>query len=346
MPDIFKKWPDKSVQLTPQQVIDAYNSGFAGAYFDPAEYEAWQQDVLDGGGVVKAEDAAYGAGWAGSHAGKLVVPFVHVEKSYPGSMPGPAQGRGDCVTQSDKNAKLVSLVCEVIAGLIDEVSGKVEVLPVVSTEGIRNGVLATEVSYWWRGHNGEGWQCASAARVSMKQAGCVLRQNYPDMGIDLTRYSAKTAGKWGRTAPPDEIRDATDNNLIRTTTEANSFDEIRDLLGNGYGISSCGSEGFSSSRDENGVSKRKGSWSHAMAYIGADDRPEIHSKYGEPLVLVLNSWGNWNSGPRRILGTDIDIPNGSFWARWSDVRRRSAFAYSSVNGWPGRNLPDLSPGFE
>lgn len=344
MPDIFKTWPDRGDSLTPQEVIDLYADGFAGARFDPAEYAAWQSEVLEGGGVIHAEDAAYGAGWAGSHAGKLVAPWVHVEKAYPGCWPGPAQGRGDCVSHSGKNARLLSLVCEVVAGLPDEVSGKVESLPAVSPEGIKNGVLSTESAYWYRGHGGDGWQCASDARVAMKQAGCVVRQNYSDIGVDLTRYSSSVAGKWGRSEPPDNVRDATDNNLIRTSTEAESFDEIRDLLGNGYGISSCGSEGFSSSRDDNGVSSRKGSWSHAMAYIGADDRPEIHSKYGEPLVLVLNSWGRWNSGPRRVLGSSLDIPEGSFWARWSDLKRRSAYAFSSVNGWPGRSLPDLSPG--
>lgn len=345
MPDLFKSWPAKGDQLTPDEVIALYANGFAGAVYDPKEYEAWQQEVIDGGGVVKAEDAAYGAGWAGSHAGKLVVPFVHVMKAYPGCWPGPAQQRGDCVSHSGKNARLLTMVCEVVAGLPDEVSGKVETLPTVSPEGIRNGVLSTESAYWYRGHGGDGWQCASDARVAMKQAGCVLRQNYPEIDVDLTRYSAKTAGKWGRSAPPSEVRDATDNNLIRTSTEANSFDEVRDLLGNGYGITHCGSEGFSSTRDENGVSKRKGSWSHAMAAIGADDRPEIHSKYGEGLVLVLNSWGKFNSGPRRILGTDIDIPEGSFWARWSDLKRRSLYAFSGANGWPGKTLPDYSPGF-
>lgn len=345
MPDIFREWPAKGDALTPKEVIDLYENGFAGAYFKPEEYEAWQEAVVDGGGVLKAEEAAYGAGWADSHAGKLVANFLHVTKLFPKCWPGPAQGRGDCVTHNDKNAKLYTLGCEVAAGVPDEVSGKVEGAPDVSPEGIRQGVFATEVTYWFRGSNGDGWQCASAARVSMKSAGCVIRQNYPEIGLDLTKYSASMAGKWGRTQPPENVRDAIDNNLIRTTTEANGFEEIRDLLGNGYGIGSCGSEGFSSKRDENGVSKRSGSWSHAMAIIGADDRPEIHSKYGEPLLLVLNSWGVWNGGPTRILGTDIDIPEGSFWARWSDLKRRSFYAYSGVNGWPSRNLPDLDPGF-
>ncbi len=62
---------------------------------------------------------------------------------------------------------------------------------------------------------------------------------------------------------------------IRQATELDSFEEVRDFLYQGYGISTCGGEGWSSSRDSNGFSKRRGGWSHAMAYIGADDRDVI-----------------------------------------------------------------------
>jgi hypothetical protein len=118
-----------------------------------------------------------------------------------------------------------------------------------------------------------------------------------------------------------------------------SYEEVRDMLANGYGISSCGGESFSDVRDENGVSRRtaKG-WAHAMAYAAADERPEIIKIYKEPLILVLQSWGNWNSGPRTVLGTNIKIPVGAFWARWSDIKNRDAIAFSSFNGWKRKPL--------
>jgi hypothetical protein len=345
VPDLFKSWPQRD-GLTPDEVVQLYQSGFAGALKATPEMNAeFDRTAMETGGAVYASDAATAYGWAGSHEGKLVIPFVHVEKAYPGCWPGPAQARGDCVSHSGKNARLVSMVCDVVSGQADEVTGKVEGFPEVPAEGIKAGVLSTESAYWFRGHGGDGWQCEEDATVAVKHAGCVLRKDYPEIGIDLTRYSGSLAGKWGRSAPPSEIRDALDNNLIRTATRARSFEEIRDLLGNGYGVSSCGSEGFSSKRDESGVSDRKGSWAHAMAYIGADDREETKKKHGGGLVLVLNSWGKWNSGPRQIEGTSIDIPDGSFWARWKDVSRRSAIAFSAVNGWPRKQLPDLNPGW-
>jgi hypothetical protein len=78
-----------------------------------------------------------------------------------------------------------------------------------------------------------------------------------------------------------------------------------------------------------------------MACIGYDDRDEIKKKYGEPLVLILNSWGIWNGGGRRILGTDIDIPEGSFWTKWSEVKNRSCTAMSGAMGWPAKKLPSF-----
>lgn len=331
--------------MTPQEVVDHYQKGFAGARpSTPEQTAAFEAQVISSGGVLFG--AIAGGMFAESWKGKLVTHFTHVVEMYPGCWPGPAQGRGDCVEHNSKNTRVYTHVCDIISGQPDQQTGKIEGPVEVSAEGVKNGLFATEPGYWFRGHGGDGWSCEAAATVAMRSAGCMIRKNYPEIGVDLTRYSSSLAGKWGRTAPPESVRQHLNKNLVHTTTRLKSFEEVRDFLGNGYGVSSCGSEGFSSARDDNGVSARRGSWSHAMSYIGADDRPETHQKYGGPLVLVLNSWGRFNSGPRRVMGTDIDIPEGSFWARWKDISRRSMIAYSGVNGWPRRNLPDYSPGFK
>ena len=340
----FKQWP-KREGLEPEEVINLYQQGFAGATpSTPDTRAAFAAAVKSTGGVMNLADAAAANGWAGSHAGKLVIPFVHVLKAYPGCWPGPAQQRGDCVSHGGKNARLLTVLCEAVAGAPDEVTGKIEGLPEIPPEGIKNGAFSTEASYWFRGHGGDGWQCESDAAVAIKYAGAVVRKAYPEAGIDLTKYSGSLAGKYGRTKPPANIAGALDDNLIRTAARVSGFDAIRDALGNGYGINSCGGEGFASTRDANGYSVRRGSWSHAMGIIGADDRPEIHDLYGGPGLLLLNSWGRFNSGPRTILGTDIEIPEGSFWARWKDVVRRSYIAFSGVNGWPSQSLADYLGG--
>jgi len=324
-----------------RDLIRAYELRYAGAYSDPLEAERFDDAILRSGGCVSGADAADAGNWAGSGSGKLIVPFVHIEACYPGSLPGPPQARGDCVSHSSKNACLTTMCCEVVAARPDEETGKLEAAPEITVTGISHGVLSTEAIYWWRGHNGDGWHCDHAARVCTTQSGMWLRRDYSsEFGFDLTRYDGRLAARWGRSNPPAAVGQAGREHLIRTATRVQSFEQLRDFLHNGYGVSSCGSEGFATSRNEDGVSHRKGVWYHAMAYIGADDREATRRKYNGPLVLILNSWGRgWNRGPRRIPGTSIEIPPGAFWARWSDISRRTMFAFSGAAGWPAQQLP-------
>lgn len=340
IPKGFSAWPEDAVGLTNLEVAKLYESGFAGCGIDEQAKAEIRQIVKDRGFSFSGADNAHTFGLADSHAGELVFPGEHVMKAFANCWPGAAQDRGDCVSHDTKNAALVSLVCDTVSSIADEITKLLEGLPEVDPKGISEGVLSTEYFYWFRGYNGDGWSCDAAANVALTK-GMLLRNNYPNLGIDLREYSGGLAGKYGAQSPPEEITKAGQEHLIRTCAELKSFEEIRDYLGNGYGVSSCGGEGFSSTRDENGVSVRKGGWSHALALIGADDREIIKKLYGEPLVLILNSWGKWNSGGRRIYQTNKDIPEGSFWAKWSSVKNRYYVAFTSVAGWPRRKLPNL-----
>jgi hypothetical protein len=62
--------------------------------------------------------------------------------------------------------------------------------------------------------------------VSTKEAGAVLRIDYPNLGINLQDYSGSLAGKYGRTPPSGEIAKTLGANLFRTTTFANSPEEF------------------------------------------------------------------------------------------------------------------------
>lgn len=268
----------------------------------------------------------------------------------------------NCVAHDQKNANLITYACEVAAGLPDEVTGNIERMPEISAEGIRQGAFSTEVYYWFRRHGGDGWSCDAAARVAMREAGKVTRANHPGIGVDLTRYSGRNAGRYGRNPPTGAVADAVNNNLIRNATTLRSVDSWRDMLANGYALSTCGSEGFARTRDQHGVSRRSGSWAHAMAFIGFDDRAWARQTYNGPLVLVQNSWAIWNRGPRDIYDSakyvpaekrqrwievglvnpdtgNIMIPQGAFWARSSDVSRRRVIAKSGVDGWPRLGVP-------
>ena len=268
-----------------------------------------------------------------------------IEQVFPGSLPASAQTRGDCVSHSTRTACLGTLACEIAAGQPDEVTGLREGAPDISDEARRDGVLSTEAIYWFRGHGSDGWSCDHAAEVVLKESGLWLRKKYEALGIDLTTYSGKVAGKWGSSAPGTEVREIGGQHLVRTATRVRTFEEVRDLLANGYCISSCGSESWSETRDTNGVSRRTPQgWAHALAYLGVDDRDETRKAYGEPLILIQNSWNKWNSGGRTVLGTPLEIPHGAFWSKWSDCKARYAIAFSGVAGWPAKRLPDWTGG--
>lgn len=319
-------------------VRKAYEAGFIGAYCDPEHTDELKAVIAADGGVPEGAMACSQYGLEETGKGKLTLLFQEIYALYPDCLPGGAQGRGDCVSWSTRNACLGTMCAEITSGKPDEVSGKLEGAPEVSPTGIANGVLSTEAFYNFRGHSGDGWFCSDAAQVAIKKSGLWLRKNYTEIGLDLTTYSSRNAGRYGGNAPPASWLEIGKDHLLRTATVLDTFEELRDMLANGYAVSSCGGEGFSDQRDANGVSRRQGSWGHAMAYLACDDRPEIIALYKEPLVLVQNSWGNWNEGSRKILGTDILIPVGSFWARWSDIKNREMIAFSGVAGWPRKKL--------
>jgi hypothetical protein len=319
-------------------VVKSYESGFIGAVCDPVATEKLQADIAAAGGLPQGAMACSAYGLEDSGKGKLSLPFLEILKLYPDSLPGGAQGRGDCVSWSTRNAGLTTMCCDITSGTPDEASGKLEGAPEVSDTARLAGVLSTEAIYNWRRHGGDGWSCSEAARVVLKDSGLWLRKKYEEIDVDFTSYSSRNAGIYGSKTPPDSWRKIGADHLIRTATVLDTYEQLRDMLANGYGVSSCGGEGFSSVRDLNGVSNRSGSWAHALAYIAVDDRPEIINLYGVPLILVQNSWGNWNDGGRRIFGTFVDIPVGAFWARWTDIKNRDMIALSGVNGWPPKKL--------
>jgi hypothetical protein len=319
-------------------VVAAYQTGFVGAYSNPEAAESLRDQITASGGIPDGAMACSAYKLEETGAGKLSLPFLEILKLYPDCLPGGAQGRGDCVSWSTRNACLGTMCCEITSGVPDPNSNKLEGAPEVSDTARLNGVLSTEAFYNWRRHGGDGWSCAEAAQVALNDSGLWLRKKYDEIDVDFTQYSSRNAGIYGGKTPPESWREIGKNHLVQTVTEVEEYEVLRDLLANGYCVSSCGGEGFSSTRDLNGVSNRQGGWAHALAYLAVDDREEIKKLYNGPLVMVQNSWGQWNDGSRRIFGTSVDIPVGSFWARWADIKNRYMIAVSGVNGWPPKKL--------
>ena len=315
--------------------LKAYSSGLVGCRSNPRADEEFADFIIRCGGDPDGNSVAHQWEFADAGKGKLVMLWPVVEKVFPGCWPGPTQLWGDCVGRGCSNALLTSLALEIDSGSPDEVSGLVEEAPQLPEMGIRHSVIAAESVFAWRGFDGDGWFCSEAAKVASKQ-GFLVRKPYPDLGIDLTRYTEQTIRLGGAKPPGAKWLAESSKYVARTATFLKGREAVRDFLFQGYGVFNCSSMGFDRTRNEDGFSRQIGTWAHSQCYIGYDDRPETHQKYGQALVAWLNSWAVWNSGPRRVRGTDIDLPHGAFWTLASTIDRAQNIALSSVSGWPRR----------
>lgn len=335
----YREWPAAEENLSPVKVVELYNRGYAGTLYDP-EARVNLFGPLAGSTEVDGEKIAYEFGLAGTGEGKLSIPFLPAYKHWPKMWPCPGQTTGDCVSHAGKNAALVLIGMEY--GTKDEETLKTEGWPVVSALAEEQGVVACEPIYGYRGHGGQGASCERLIQYTCKVGGIHLRQNYPDLNLDLTNYKASIGINWGRSGgPPSNVNEEGKKHQIRKYADCDNHEIVRDFIANGYPIWACSGLGWSSSRDENGYSVQRGGWSHSWIVMGYDDRTETKSKYGGPLFLYNHDWGRWNSGGRRILGTDIDIPEGSFWGKAELLNRCDCTAMSNLNGWPTRSLDNM-----
>lgn len=321
----------------PFDPLDAYNRGLEGARANPRSDEEFVDSIIRRGGDPDGANVAHEWEFADAGRGKLTLLFPTVEAVYPGCWPGPSQLTGDCVARACADAVLYTLATEAYSARPDEVTGIVEGAVEIPTKGIAHRVVASESLWAFRGYDGDGWVCSAAAKVATEK-GFLVRQPYPALKIDLTEYTEDTIRIGGSRSPGKEWLAESTQHVARTATVLKGREQVRDFLAAGFGVFSCSSLGFERVRNEDGVSRQTTIWQHAQTKIGYDDRPETVRKYGQALVLWNNQWGRWNSGPRTIMGTDIQIPEGSYWALASTLDKCQLIALSSVVGWPRRRL--------
>lgn len=273
----------------PHQIHEIYESGFQGVRPDPVAYAALRRVVPR---FSQAFPEATGRG-----KGRASLPYKSVLSKEPEFGRYESQTTGDCVSHSTRNAGMLDYCLDALFG-----------------ETKYEGRLATEPIYGYRGHGGQGASCARLATYVSQRGpgGFLVRKEYSAGGrsVDLSRYNSRIGHNWGRSGTPSWLNEIADDNKALRVMNVKSISEAIDALACGFGISMCSGLGFSSRRDENGIGEQRGSWAHAMAWIGVDDTDRAHQIAGGPMFLVQNSWGQWNSGPKRH-----DQPDGSFWIR-------------------------------
>lgn len=300
---------------SPKELLEAYTNGLMGAVCDPEDIRKLLGELP----MPMFGAAAYELEFSGE--GKLSLPFKSLLKFDPGFGPAENQTTGDCVSHAVRNAVDITRAVEI------DIKGQPESF---EARG------ATEGIYQSRGHTSQGMTCSGAARYVNQIGGLLIRKDYGD--VDLTKYNSSIGARLSM--PQSIYKTEASKHPVNTTSMVTTVEEARDALANGYALACCSQVGFSSVRDEHGISARKGSWAHAMAWIACDDTREI---YDETLFLIQNSWGVWNGGPKRH-----GQPDGSFWVRERDARSilsaRGSFVFSDVSGFPARQLPDYGLG--
>ena len=294
---------------TPNKILKLYRQGFVGSVCDPEDMAKLMGELP----MPVFGAAAYNL--QGDGDGTVSLPFKSLLKFDPGFGPVERQTTGDCVSHSTRNAVDITRSVEI------DIKGDRESF---TARG------ATEGIYQSRGHKNQGMSCSGAARYVHEKGGILLRKDYDK--IDLSKYNSKL-GRYHK-IPNSIYRDEARKHQVKTISSVRTVQEAKDALANGYALSVCSGYGFSSKRDKNGIAKRSGGWSHAMAWIACDDSRKI---YRETLFLVQNSWGLWNSGPKRVGQRD-----GSFWIREKDARGMlsggGAWVFSNVEGFPAREI--------
>ena len=255
--------------------------------------------------------------------GKRILLYEFIRKASNGKYPKRKQTIGDCVAQGAAYA--VDAVKSVDIVLKKEFE---EWVDETATEDIYAG---SRVQIGGGRISGDGSIGGWAAKY-VNEYGALPRGKYGN--VDLSTYSGSKARKWGARGAgvPKSLIPTAKKHPILTVSLVKTYEEVRDLIANGYAVTIASMQGFSSKRDSEGFAKPQGSWAHQMSILAVDD------EYKRPGVLVQNSWGRWNSGPKRH-----NQPDGSFWVDAEEIERRilskgDSWAFSSYEGFKPKSL--------
>ena len=236
---------------------------------------------------------------------------------------------GSCVSFGTNNAILRSMACDIVynrrAFEIKDIAEE------VTYAGSRVEIGGGKI-------RGDGSVGAWAAQFVQK-FGIVSREKHG--AYDLSKYDTARCRSWGNSGVPNDLEAVAKEHPVAEITKVRNWAEAKKALAQGYGIAVCSDQGFSMTRNANGVARASGSWAHCMCLDG------YHTDGAKEYGHIENSWGGSAfSGP---VGWGNPSPAG-FWADSSVVDRMlkagDSWAFSGVKGFPARDsdwfvsLPD------
>lgn len=243
------------------------------------------------------------------------------------------QAGPDCTSHGVRNALQHAASIEIFTGQVGSIPKR----------------FATEAFYGVRGHRGEGSNLSMLMNWARTKGGVLLRQNYPEAGVDLSKYNYWIGEKWGGRGVPAKLVEIAAQHQIRNVFRPKDVDTVVAALLMGWPFVHGGQMGFMRKRDKNGIAARnpdpREQWNHCM-YTGDVDLS--HTRANTDLFLCMNSWGPaWISGgvyPE-------DQPEGSFWYERKHIeemfRSRSwdLLIISDFVDFAPRELPDWGVNF-
>lgn len=186
--------------------------------------------------------------------------------------------------------------------------------------GCRN-IIGVELS----GYKPSAGAMGEWSALYLQRYGNLVMQQYGD--IDLSIYTKESLNYWDDKGVPNHLLEIAKEHPLVSAVKINNWSEARDALASGNPIVFTGLLSFSNTvRDNQGFCVPDGlRWPHAWTLAGyRDDRPG---------GLLINSWGQWASGPKAL-----DQPDGSIWVDAEHLdnmmsRFNDSYAYSSYRGF-------------
>jgi hypothetical protein len=233
------------------------------------------------------------------------------------------QGIGDCVAWGAMHAVFCA---EAVSWVLGELPDP-PVLP--ATEAIYGGARVES-----RGKGGDGASPVGGysdgatgwgAAKFLRDWGVVYRGPFPELGYDLTAYSADRAKAWGAygcggQGDRGRLDAIAKRHPCRHVVAVKTWAELVAAVTSGFPVTIASSQGFASRTDASGVLPASGTWMHQMAVIGvrfkSDAPPGVRAV---DAAAVINSWGTkWISYQGKY---PADLPDGVFWAERPVVER-------------------------
>jgi hypothetical protein len=109
-----------------------------------------------------------------------------------------------------------------------------------------------------------GWGdgCYGSAMVKAMTTGGML----PRAVVSNGTYDGRRAKQWGYSGPPSDLEVAAAAFKLGNAALVTTWDELRAALGNGYPVTVCSNQGFTMTRNSEGICEASGVWGHCMAF--------------------------------------------------------------------------------